>query len=120
MKIRNGFVSNSSSSSFVGIGWEFKKDSDFLEMVKKYMSEEEYNDILEERDTLHTYVPNMFAYWVGKEFNVFCLYSPLNGNIDEVINSLNYFKNDMIPKYTILQKIKETLGEPIIVSGEIY
>ena len=41
MKIRNGFVSNSSSSSFVGIGWEFKKDSDFLEMVKKYIGLEE-------------------------------------------------------------------------------
>ena len=45
MKIRNGFVSNSSSSSFVGIGWKFNNRDDFLSLIKEHVTVREYEYI---------------------------------------------------------------------------
>lgn len=117
MKIRNGFVSNSSSSSFVGIGWKFDNRDAFLSLIKEHITVREYEYIYDHLGFIDEYIPDMFE--ADIEDDGYYLYFPLSGKIEETIDDLNYFKNNTI-NHNVLQKVKEKLGEPVIVSGEVY
>jgi len=65
MKFRSGFVSNSSSSSFVVVGWKTKDPNGCITaLAKAYLNEEaqkKVNDALEEGD------PYDAAYIIGRD-----------------------------------------------------
>ena len=121
MKIRNWFVSNSSTSSFICFGWNYELDNEteklFLKEFYEYLDSIHYEYIYDHLGFIDEYIPDMFE--ADIEDDGYYLYFPLGGKIEETIDDLNYFKSYTI-NHTVLQKIKEKLGEPVIVSGEVY
>lgn len=116
MKIRNDFVSNSSSSSFVGIGWCLDDRTSFLSIVENCMSKKEYEDILDNMDYLNRYIGSMSEIETTDHYYV-CY--ELGGNADMLIKDISYFKN-VTMQHAVMQKMIEEFGEPVLVCGEIY
>ena len=114
MKIRNGFVSNSSSSSFVGIGWRLVDRASFLSIVENCMSEKEYAYISDNVDDLNEYIERMSEI----ETDCYYVYYPLGGNVDMLIEDISYFKKTSM-QHVVIQKMIKEFGEPVLICGEI-
>ena len=79
MKIRNGFVSNSSSSSFLIYGTHYGSSEIFVELIKK-LKEKNGEEVSEDFDEyaaesyvndlgLTTFSPDYCGYYVGRSFD---------------------------------------------------
>jgi hypothetical protein len=85
MKTRNGFVSNSSTTSFVAIGYKIDENTArrFLSDVMQYIVTDDYDvlDIIDEEDTPIEEIGE-YGLVLGKVFR----FSSEDGSLDENIN----------------------------------
>ena len=112
MKMRNGFVSNSSSSSFVLIGFEVSKDEMSMKKYIEAMFEEDIDDIDESEareiywnnyDHIQ-YLDNTEEGAISNERHIIGVYVSEKSDDDYITTSA-----DGIDIQTTLDKIKDTM-----------
>lgn len=115
MKIRIGFVSNSSSSSFLGVGWQLDPDQieQFIQthFDPNFKNEDAYVEI---QKYLNSFYPDLTM----REDLILIQIPTGNERLEELEQKIIYLKKELKENVN-LQKIIKMFGEPQIILDEL-
>ena len=144
MKIRVGFVANSSSSSFIGLGWAFESIHELVEKIKEFcpITEEEFereryaNPEYQDYGDYAEYIDNNFENIFKKYFDYkditlhtgpdYTRYIACEIDLDDnpdtfiknILNAKEKFSDNEDNKVII--KLKDEVGKPYIINETWY
>ena len=116
MKIRIGFVSNSSSSSFLGVGWQL--DSDQLEHFIRTYFDPTFNDADDACVRIQKYLNSFYPDLTMREDLIVIQIPTGNERLEELEQKIIYLKKELKENEN-LQKLIKMFGEPQIILDEL-
>ncbi len=114
MKLRMGFVSNSSSSSFLGIGWYFDVDGvdDFIQtLINPNYKNGEYDEI-------KSYLTKFHKDLDYRDGILVLQFDMEHENMDGLQKEMDRWKKELTDNEN-LKKIVDTYGQPSVIYGDL-